>query len=104
MEMTLSAQTTRFLAETFPDENDINASILNLIEAEYTRRLSRHRRTDTALSRKYNMPFEQFVSQRMTRQLDYRWEAEQDAMIWESAIGGIMTVRRKLKQLRQHDA
>jgi hypothetical protein len=33
--------------------------------------------------------------------MDYAWEVEQDAMDWETAIGGMQTVGRKLKEIRQ---
>ena len=31
---------------------------------------------------------------------DNRWEVEQDAMAWESAIGGMATMERQLRELR----
>jgi len=38
---------------------------------------------------------------RIARKMDYAWEVEQDAMDWETAIGGMQTVGRKLKEIRQ---
>jgi len=37
---------------------------------------------------------------RIPRQENYSWEVEQDAMAWESAIGGIVTMERQLRELR----
>ena len=98
--VTLKEETQKFLLETFPDEEDLDSTVRQLIEAEYLRRLSQYRRTDRALSRKYSVSFDEFVNQQMTRKLDYRWEVEQDAMSWETAVGGIMTTERKLQALR----
>lgn len=95
--VTLTEKTQAFLLETFPDEEDLDTTVRQLIEAEYLRRLSQYRRTDRALSRKYGVSFDEFVNQRMTRQFGYRWEVEQDAMSWETAVGGIMTIERKLQ-------
>ena len=71
-----------------------------LIEAEYLRQLGRHRRTDAALAGKYGMTFDEFIARRIPREKGYSWEVEQDAMDWETAIGGIATVERQLRKLR----
>ena len=44
--------------------------------------------------------FDVFVAQRITEQRGYSWDVEQDAMDWETAIGGIQTLERKLRELR----
>ena len=43
------------------------------------------------------MSFAEFVARRIPRQKDYSWEVEQDAMDWETAIGGIATIERQLR-------
>lgn len=35
--------------------------------------------------------------------MNYSWEVEQDAMAWETAVGGIVTLERKLQELRSID-
>jgi hypothetical protein len=95
----LMEQTKKFLDEALPDEQDVDAKVRQLIRSEYLRELGRYRRTDLALSRKYGLSFVEFINQRVTRQMDYSWEVEQDAMAWETAVGGIATMERKFNEL-----
>lgn len=97
----LKEQTQKFLHETVPGDQNLDAKIRHLIEEELLRQLGRYRRTGLALTRKYSMTFEAFIEQSIPRQHDYSWEVEQDAMDWETAIGGIATVERKLRALRE---
>ncbi len=101
--VTLLPHMQKLLDEAVPAENDLDAKLRRLIEAEYLRELARHRRTDLALQRKYGSSFAQFVAQQITRQMNYSWEVEQDAMAWETAVGGIVTMERKLQELQALD-
>ena len=47
------------------------------------------------------MTFEEFVERRVVKQKGYTWDVEQDAMDWETAIGGMETIKRRLEQLRE---
>jgi hypothetical protein len=47
------------------------------------------------------MSFDDFHERRVTVQHNNSWEVEKDAMDWETAIGGILTMQRKLKEIRQ---
>ncbi|MBM4461115.1 MAG: hypothetical protein FJ011_25725 [Chloroflexi bacterium] len=96
----LMEQTQQFLNLTVPGNQDLDAKVRQLIEAEHLRKLAQYRRTDLALARKYGMNFEEFLGRRIPRQENYSWEVEQDAMAWESAIGGIVTLERQLRELR----
>ena len=96
----LKTQTQEFLRETVPGVQDLDAKVRHLIEEEYLRKLGRYRRTDLALTHKYAMTFAEFLDRSIPRQNNYSWEVEQDAMNWETAIGGIATVERKLWALR----
>jgi len=49
------------------------------------------------------MAFEEFVARRVVQQKGYTWEVERDAMDWETAVGGIKTMRRKLQELRESE-
>ena len=98
--MELLKRTQAFLNEMIPDDQDLDAKVLRLVEAEYVRELGRYRRVDLALVRKYGMTFESFIECRIPRQREYSWEVEQDAMAWETAVGGMATVERKLRELR----
>jgi hypothetical protein len=96
----LMEQTEEFLRATVPGDQSLDAKVRQLIEFEHLRRLAQHRRADLALARKYGMTFDEFLARRIPRQQEYSWEVEQDAMTWESAIGGMMTVERQLQALR----
>jgi hypothetical protein len=97
----LKEQTQEFLHETVPGDQDLDAKVRHLIEEECLRQQGRYQRTDLALTRKYGMTFAEFIEQSIPRQKDYSWEVEQDAMDWETAIGGMATVERKLRALRE---
>ncbi|MDM8552392.1 hypothetical protein QUF72_20065 [Desulfobacterales bacterium HSG2] len=84
---------------SFDQVGDIDIKLRILLEAEYRRRLARHSLTDRELARKYGMSFEEFEKRQMTRQKGYSWDAESDAMAWETAADGIRTVRRQLAEL-----
>lgn len=97
----LMEQTEEFLRRTVPGNQSLDAKVRQLIEAEHLRRLAHYRRADLALARKYGVSFDEFLARRVPRQLDYSWEVEQDAMAWESAVGGMITVERQLRALRE---
>jgi len=97
----LMEQTQQFLNLTVPGDQGLDAKVRQLIEVEHLRKLAQHRRVDLALARKYGMDFEEFLARRVPRQQDYSWEVEQDAMAWESAIGGMATMERQLRELRE---
>jgi hypothetical protein len=79
--------------------DDANEKLRLLLEAEYRRRLTYYRLTDQRLREKYQMAFEEFERQQITKQQDYSWDVESDAMAWETAIDGIRTMQRKLSEL-----
>ncbi|PDV97961.1 hypothetical protein [Candidatus Chloroploca asiatica] len=97
----LKQQTQEFLRDTVPGEQDLDAKVRHLIEAEYMRQLGHYRRVDLTLTHKYGMTFNDFLEQSIPRQKEYSWEVEQDAMDWETAMGGMATVERKLRALRE---
>jgi hypothetical protein len=96
----LLERTREFLDEALPNETDVDAKVRQLIQAEYLRELGRFRRTDLAFTRKYDLTFEEFIARHVTQQMAHGWEVEQDAMAWETAVGGITTIERKLRELR----
>lgn len=101
--VTLLEQTRALLDDALPDDIDVDAKVRQLIRAEYLRELGRYRRADLAFTRKYSMSFEEFIQRHVVQQLGYRWDVEQDAMAWETAIGGMATIERKLQALRALD-
>ena len=100
MSTILQEQTRRLLEEPLFGEQDLDTKVLRLVEAEYLRRLGQYRRLDRNLTKKYDMTFKEFVACRMTKERGYSWEVEKDAMDWETTVGGIQTMDRKLKELR----
>jgi len=55
---------------------------------------------DQTLRQKYGMNFEEFHAQKVAQKQEYTWEVEKDAMDWETAIGHIQTLERRLEQVR----
>jgi len=100
MSVDLQEQTRKLLEEPLLGEQDLDAKIRRLLEAEYMRRLVQYRRVDRNLRQKYGTTFEDFIANRVVRQEGYSWEAETDAMDWETAVDGIETMRRKLQELQ----
>lgn len=96
----LMERTQEILRDTLIGDQDLDTKVRQLVEAEYLREVARYRRMDLALTRKYGMSFDDFLAHRVTRQRGYTWEVEQDAMNWETAVGGIATMERKLRDLR----
>jgi hypothetical protein len=101
VEVQLHERTQALLNEPTLGNQDVDAKVRSLLEAEYLRQMARFRRVDQALSQKYGLSFDEFIEQRITERHRYVWEVEQDAMDWETAIGGIATMRRKLDELRE---
>ncbi len=74
---------------------DPDEKVTYLLIAEYQRRLARYRLTDRELSRKYQMSFTTFEQAQVTKQKNYSWEVESDAMSWETAADGIETLEKQ---------
>jgi hypothetical protein len=86
----------RFLDPTAKDEN---RGLLDLLRAEYRRRLVQYENLDRAMQAKYGWTYSQFERRNVVRQKDFSWEVESDAMAWEQARDGIKTLKRRLKEL-----
>ena len=100
-ELGLLPRTKELLAEPLLGEHDIDTKVRLLLEAEYRRRLGRYRRLDRALQQKYHMDFAEFIEQRVVKQFNYAWDVEKDAMDWETAVGGIKTIERRLQEFHE---
>lgn len=87
--------------EALSGENgqDIDQKIGDLLAAEYRRRLARYSITDRQLTNKYGMDFAEFDRLAVVKQHNYSWEVESDAMAWETAVDGIVTITRQLREL-----
>jgi len=97
----LLEHTRRFLEEPLLGEQDLDTKVFFLIEAEYLRRLRQYRRVDYLLTQKYEMTFEEFIAQRVAQQEGYTWDVETDAMDWETAVGGMKTMKSKIQELQE---
>lgn len=81
------------------ESEQVEEKLTKLLEAEFRRRLARYAITDRQLRQKYGMSFEEFEQKEMTRQKDYVWDVESDAIAWETAVDGMSTVQRQLREL-----
>jgi hypothetical protein len=100
-EMKLHERTYQILQEPLLGNQDVDTKVRLLVEAEYLRRLAAYHHTDNILARKYGMSFAEFVQQKVVEQKEFAWSVESDAMDWETEIGGIKTIERKLEELRK---
>lgn len=100
MTITVSEEIVRRLNDlSIAQTDDIETKLQRLLVAEYQRRLARYRLTDRRLSKKYRMAFEEFEHRQITKQQEYSWEVESDAMAWETAIDGIQTMQQQLADI-----
>jgi len=47
------------------------------------------------------MTFEEFERRQVTRQQEYSWNVESDAIAWETAIDGIQTMQQQLTGIHE---
>lgn len=99
----LKESTRRLLEEPFLDGKDLDTKVRVLLKSEYLRRLGRYRHTDRVMAGKYGMEFDDFVAGRVVEQMGFTWEVESDAIAWETAVGGILTLERKLRDIHDTD-
>ena len=100
--ITLSEDVADHLSNlTVGQTENVDKKLRLLLIAEYRRRLTRYRLTDEQMSQKYNMSFAAFEDRQMTKQLNYSWDVESDAIVWETAVDGIRTTKRQLAELTQ---
>ena len=96
----LKEQTQEWLADPILGQGDIDATVRRLLEAEYLRKLAQYERANQFLVQKYSLTFEEFTAQNVVAQRGFSWEVEQDAMQWETAVGGILTVQKRLREIK----
>ncbi len=101
IEVQLREQTKELLNDPLLGSQDLDGKIRPLLTAEYLRQMGRYQRTEQALTQKYDMTFDDFLAQRITERHGYTWEVEKDAIEWETALGGIQTMLRKLNEVRE---
>ncbi len=94
-------RTKKFLEEAPFAGESLDTKVLNLLCSEYLRHFGQNLRVDLLMQQKYGMTFDKFISQKVVREKKYSWDVETDAMEWETAISGIKTMERKIKELRK---
>ncbi len=100
-EVMLSEGTLELLRDPVLGASDVETQIQYLLEAEYIRRLGRYQRSNAMLTEKYGISFDEFTAQHVVEQKGYTWEVEKDAMDWETAMGGLETMRERLLTLKK---
>jgi|GEM_PF-445995 hypothetical protein len=100
-EARLLERTYKMLEEPLLGDQDVDTKVRRLLEAEYLRRLAAYHHVDRTLSHKYGMSFQAFVDHRVAEQRGFTADVEADAMDWETAVSGIDTIERKLRELRE---
>ena len=98
---TLREETLNLLEQSPLPGGEIDTKVLQLLKSEYLRMLARYRRMDFIMTKKYGMSFDEFVSREVVRQKGYTWDVESDAMEWETAISGMKTTKRKIRELEK---
>nr|MBC8180222.1 hypothetical protein [candidate division KSB1 bacterium] len=96
----ISDEIASYVTELFPDTSSDN-KIIRLIENEFIRKLARYQHTIRNLEMKYKMDFNMFKEKNIIEKKGYSFEVENDFSDWEMALGGIKTIERKLKKLRE---
>ena len=94
-------RTKRLIEEAQLSGENLDMKVLFLLRSEYLHHLCRYRRMDLLMQQKYGVTFDEFNSQRIVQNKAYSWDVESDAMEWETAIGGIKTMERKIEELRK---
>jgi hypothetical protein len=97
----LQESTRRLLEEPLLEGQDLDTKVRLLLRSEYSHRLARYRHVDRLMAGKYGVQFDEFVSRRVVKEEGFSWDVESDAMNWETAIGGIRTMERKLRELHE---
>ncbi len=97
----LREKTLKLLQQSPLPGGEIDTKVLQLLKSEYLRLLVRYRRMDFIMNSKYAMSFDEFVKRKIVRQKGYTWDVESDAMEWETAISGMKTTKRKLRELEE---
>ena len=94
-------RTIKFLEDAPLVGDNLDTKVLYLLQSEYLRHLGQYRRVDLLMQQKYGITFDEFVSRRVVQEKGYSWDVESDAMEWETAISGIKTMERKIKELKK---
>lgn len=84
---------------TWDQAQTVDDKLTRLLAAELRRRLAGYRLTDMQLRQKYGLDFEAFERQEISKLRGYSWEVEADAIVWETAVDGIRTMLRRLREL-----
>ncbi|OHB47821.1 MAG: hypothetical protein A2099_04175 [Planctomycetes bacterium GWF2_39_10] len=80
-------------------EKEIKEAVLS----EYERRLVLYRLTDEQFKKKYGMNFREFEKKNLVKEKGFSWKVEKDAMEWEHAVEGIVSLQEKINKIKKTD-
>jgi len=80
-------------------EKEIKEAVLS----EYERRLVLYRLTDEQFKKKYGMNFTEFEKKNLVKEKGFSWKVEKDAMEWEHAVEGIVSLQEKINKIKKTD-
>jgi len=80
-------------------KKELKEAVLN----EYERKIVLHKFTDERLKKKYGMSFSEFEKKNVVEEKGFSWEVEKDAMEWEHAVEGIVSLQEKINKIKKTD-
>ena len=80
-------------------EKELKEAVLS----EYERRVVLYRLTDERFKKKYGMNFTEFEKKNLVKEKGFSWKVEKDAMEWEHAVEGIVSLQEKINKIKKTD-
>ncbi len=73
--------------------------LADVLRRDFMRKIARYMKIDEIYRKEYGIDFKKFEETNMVKKLKYSFKVENDAQEWELAIDGILTFKKKLKEL-----
>ena len=74
-----------------------------VVLSEYERRIVLYKLTDERFKKKYGMNFPEFEKKNLVKEKGFSWEVEKDAMEWEHAVEGLVSLQEKINKIEKAD-
>ena len=74
-----------------------------VVLSEYERRIVLYKLTDERFKKKYGMNFSEFEKKNLVKEKGFSWEVEKDAMEWEHAVEGLVSLQEKINKIEKAD-
>ena len=78
-------------------EKELKEAVLS----EYERRVVLYRLTDERFKKKYGRNFTEFEKKNLVKEKGFSWKVEKDAMEWEHAVEGIVSLQEKINKVEK---